>query len=154
MEEAWTIEGDNCRFICCLYLLPAGKPWESPLTSLGSGFLICKIGIIIPIYGVLLWELKCNLCKDLTVNKYQFSHSTFNRRKPIGKASIWEPERSMFKIMRRKRVFLFILVFTFVVSKPMIPKTWMFESEQMNERIMWTRFSLFLLIISDSPPPA
>lgn len=32
-------------------------------------------------YGALLHELKCKLCKDLTFNKYQVSHSTFNRRK-------------------------------------------------------------------------
>lgn len=43
--------------------------------------------------------------------------------KPIEKASIWEPERSMFKIIEGKLFFLSILMFIFVVLKLIIPKT-------------------------------
>lgn len=71
----------------------------------------------------------------------------------FGKVSIWEPE-SMRKITRRKTILsLYINVYS-CSFKTHHPQNLNLESEQMNEGIMWTYFSLLLLIISNLPPPA
>jgi hypothetical protein len=43
-------------------------------------------------------------------------------------------------------------MFILVVSKPIIPKASMLESEQINDEIMWIHFSLLSFIISNSHP--
>lgn len=85
------------------------------------------------------------------MNKYRFSHLPLTEGKPIGKASVWEPERSMFKIMSWKTI-LYFYINVYYSFKAYYSQTWMFGIRTNEEEIMWTHLSLFLLIISDSPP--